>query len=352
MKNLNESEVQWVNAFAKTQDFFKSFLLFYKVKNQLSNNQYYWLNLYINKAEEDGDEVLNAEEIAFLEQYHEQNELVKRLFNIYSTNGFLHKDEYHEFLNLKNEIMESSEAKPMESEEKVKLETKIIKIPCPHCSFLCSPQTDFCLKCGEPLPKLEILEEYNHSSGFAQEDYAEKNIIHNLEMLINKPIPLKKKFNVSKTCYVKEDDRITGLSLFNCGLSEFSAEILKLKSLKNLALRRNKIQQLPKSIGFLSNLEYLDMRINKLENLPFAIGLLLRLKTLNVSSNQLKEIPDSIGDLLLLKKLNLSNNTLKCVPESLGNIEGLEMLNLKANYWIQIPESIEKLKKNGLELSY
>jgi len=55
MKELTDTEIQWLEAFAKTHEFFASFLLHYKLKQYLSNNQYYWLYLYINQAEEDND---------------------------------------------------------------------------------------------------------------------------------------------------------------------------------------------------------------------------------------------------------------------------------------------------------
>ncbi|GAG74900.1 unnamed protein product, partial [marine sediment metagenome] len=68
MKELTDTEIQWLEAFAKQHKFFASFLLHYKLKHYLSNNQYYWLHLYINQAEEQGDALLSAEEIKFLEE--------------------------------------------------------------------------------------------------------------------------------------------------------------------------------------------------------------------------------------------------------------------------------------------
>ncbi len=41
MRELNHKEIQWLEAFAKKHEFFASFLLHYKLKNHLSNNQYY-----------------------------------------------------------------------------------------------------------------------------------------------------------------------------------------------------------------------------------------------------------------------------------------------------------------------
>jgi len=350
MKELSDREIQWLEVFAKKHEFFASFLLHYKLKNSLSNSQYYWLHLYINQAEENGDTLLTAEEVTFLEEKSQNDESLRELMEIYKDKGYLENLKYKKFLSLKTEMMgeigEIGEAKPRDSIFK----HKVVKIPCPHCNFLCSPQISHCSKCGEPLPKLEKLNEYSGISNISDEDYTEKNIIHSLEKLIDKPIPLREEFNRSSTCYVKRREEITGLSIFNCGLKVFPHDILRLKSLKHLALRRNNIARLPKEIGFLSNLEYLDLRLNELETLPNAIGLLLKLKNLNVSSNNLMTIPDSIGELVMLKNLILNNNKLKSIPKTIENLHSLKSLNLKANHWISIPENIKKLELKRLDI--
>jgi len=350
MKELTDTEIQWLEVFAKRHEFFASFLLLYKLKQHLSNNQYYWLHLYINQAEEQGDTILSAEAIKFMEEFSETNELLSDILKIYEDKGFLDKTNYKAFLEIKLNITGKAERAEKSKSVENAFKHKVVKIPCPHCSFLCSPHIQLCKKCGEPLPKLEKYSGYGGASDVIDMDYTEKNIIHSFEKLTDKLIPLSKEFNRSSTCYIKEGEELTGLSIFNCGLKTFPSEILRLKSLKHLALRRNNIEQLPKEIGFLSNLEYLDLRLNKLETLPNAIGLLLKLKNLNLSSNNLKIIPDSIGDLLLLKTLNLSNNKLKTLPECIENLTCLESLNLKANFWIKMPESIEKLKEEGLQI--
>ena len=290
MKELTDRENQWLEAFAKKHEFFASFLLHYKLKQHLSNNQYYWLHLYINQAEEQGDTLLNTSEIEFLEEFSTGNENPRALFSIYEDRGYLDKGKYEELLRLKAEMMGAP--KEVKTPESI-FKHKVVKVPCPHCSFLCSPHIQFCSKCGEPLPKLEILNEFAGISEISEEDYTEKNIIHSLEKLIDKSIPLVEEFSKSSTCYAKEGEEITGLSIFNCGIKAFPPEILRLNCLKHLALRRNSIEHLSKEIGFLSNLEYLDLRLNKLETLPNAIGLLLKLKNLNLSSNNLMIIPDS-----------------------------------------------------------
>jgi len=68
MKDLIHRKIQWLEVFAKNHEIFSSFLLHYKLKHRLSNNQYYWLRLHINQAEEHGDTLLTTEEITFLEE--------------------------------------------------------------------------------------------------------------------------------------------------------------------------------------------------------------------------------------------------------------------------------------------
>jgi len=287
-----------------------------------------------------------------MEEFSENHEPLSELLKIYEDKGFLDKINYEAFLEIKLNITGKAEKAEISKSLEKAFKHKVVKIPCPHCNFLCSPHIQFCKKCGEPLPKLEKFDGYNGVSDVPDVDYAERNIIHSLEKLINRPIPLRENVNPSSTCIVKEGEEITGLSLFKCGLSKFPPEILRLKSLKERVLRRNELTNLPKEIGFLSNLKYLDLRINRLETLPSAIGLVVKLNDLNPSSNNLTAIPDSIGELVMLKNLNLVNNKLRRVPECIENLNYLAFLNLKANYWIQMPECVEQLKKQGVQIIF
>ena len=213
MKELTDREIQWLEAFAKNQEFFASFLLHYHFKQHLSNNQYYWFQLYVNQAEEQGDSLLNTSEIEFLTKFSTENERLKAILNNYEDKGFLDKDKYEELLNFKGEMM--GVPKEMKAQRSF-FKHKVVKVPCPHCSFLCSRHIKFCSKCGEPLPKLEKLNGFAETSEISEEDYTEKNIIHSIETLIDKPIPLVKEFSKSSTCYTKEGEELTGLSIFNC----------------------------------------------------------------------------------------------------------------------------------------
>jgi len=67
---------------------------------------------------------------------------------------------------------------------------KIVKIPCPYCSFLCSPQIKYCLKCGVPLPKDCYSKELNSSRDLPLIESPGEKIIKFIEREIQKPIPL------------------------------------------------------------------------------------------------------------------------------------------------------------------
>jgi len=109
MKELTEKEIQWLEAFAKKHEFFASFLLHYKLKQYLSNNQYYWLHIYINQAEEQGDTILSAEENKFMKEFSETNEPLSEILKIYEDKGFLDKTNYEAFLEIKLNITGKAE---------------------------------------------------------------------------------------------------------------------------------------------------------------------------------------------------------------------------------------------------
>ncbi len=74
--------------------------------------------------------------IKFLEENSETNEKLRELLKLYEDKGYLENRFYKEFLDLKTVITgKIEEDKPVERPFK----HKIVKILCPHCSFLCSP---------------------------------------------------------------------------------------------------------------------------------------------------------------------------------------------------------------------
>ena len=69
---------------------------------------------------------------------------------------------------------------------------------------------------------------------------------------------------------------------------------------------------------------------NKIEQLPLTIGKLTRLKTLNFNNNELISLPYQIGNLSELQYLDLWSNNLTYFPESLSKLTQLRVMDLRS----------------------
>ncbi len=136
---------------------------------------------------------------------------------------------------------------------------------------------------------------------------------------------------------------LKNLSLWNNLIEQIPTSIGNLKSLESLNLRINQIKFLPETIGQLSMLKKLDLFDNKLITIPESIGKLSSLETLNLGGNELKSLPESIGSLTALKYLDLQENELNSLPESIGELHSLEYMNLSRNSLSSIPDKLNRL---------
>ncbi len=167
MRELKNEEQQWLKVFAQDNDFFKSLLEFYERNNYLTDKQFDCLARDIYKTEEEGDTVLDNDDLTFLKENAEDNEDLMELLETYEDNGFLDEYEYNQLIHLKYEFTKKNkgdkdievqkrfEPKITKRYNKIIPDKIIIRIPCPHCNSLCSPQVKFCKKCGEPLPRFK-----------------------------------------------------------------------------------------------------------------------------------------------------------------------------------------------------
>ena len=167
----------------------------------------------------------------------------------------------------------------------------------------------------------------------------------------------------TKMGFTVEDNRVSTLGLYDCGLSTLPESIgnlhslqvitlannkltklpdsfWNLKSLKVLSMIGNQFTTLPESLGNLSSLHILSLDSNQLSTLPESIGNLSSLEVLWCIKNQLKSLPESIGTLKSLKQLWISDNKLKALPDSIGNLTSLEILWLNGNQLSTLPESL------------
>ncbi|XP_067377470.1 leucine-rich repeat-containing protein 18 isoform X1 [Channa argus] len=135
------------------------------------------------------------------------------------------------------------------------------------------------------------------------------------------------------------------LTLSNMGIVIFPKCILKLTSVDELDLSRNKIQKLPDHIGNFLSLKWLDLHSNKLESVPDSIGNLVGLTHLNLSNNHLTSagLPSTIGLLTSLKSLNLGMNHLDTLPPTMVALDSLQELGLFDNLFIKLPEFLKVL---------
>ena len=148
----------------------------------------------------------------------------------------------------------------------------------------------------------------------------------------------------SQWSFSVENQRITGIDLFECLIRVLPDTIGKLKSLKVLGLGGNTLMTLPESIGDLKSLQILGLGRNQLRNLPESIGNLTSLEDLYLYRNKLTTLPESIGNLKSLQELDLTKNQLTSLPESIGNLKSLFSLDLRGHQLTSLPESIGNLK--------
>jgi len=164
MNDLTYREEQWLKKLAQDNKFFDSLLQYYENNYYLTNKQYNWLNRSINELEDNDEDdiiILDKDDFRFLNKQAEYNDEFIEILEIYEENGYLNEYEYNQFIHLKYKHNKDNERDSIDlnstyniSSTKRDPEHTIIRILCPHCYYRCSPQVNFCAKCGEPLKKI------------------------------------------------------------------------------------------------------------------------------------------------------------------------------------------------------
>ncbi|CAF1593892.1 unnamed protein product [Adineta ricciae] len=122
-------------------------------------------------------------------------------------------------------------------------------------------------------------------------------------------------------------------------------DIGQLINLEELDCSRNDIAEIPDNIRHCRSLQKLDFSGNPLaNNLPSGIIHLRQLRQLILNDVSLTELPREIGSLSNLCVLEIRENLLKTLPDSLVQLTRLESLDLGSNVLEQLPNHIGHLQ--------
>ncbi|KAM4527795.1 erbin isoform 2-T4 [Odontesthes bonariensis] len=168
-------------------------------------------------------------------------------------------------------------------------------------------------------------------------------------------------------CLRGEEETVTLLDYSHCSLETVPKEIFSFeKTLQELYLDANQIEELPKQLFNCQLLNRLSMPDNDLTVLPAAIANLINLRELDVSKNSIQEFPENIKNckvlaiveasvnpisklpegftqLLSLSQLYLNDAFLEFLPASFGRLTKLQILELRENQLKMLPKSMQKL---------
>lgn len=168
-------------------------------------------------------------------------------------------------------------------------------------------------------------------------------------------------------CLRGEEEAVTSLDYSHCSLETVPKEIFSFeKTLLELYLDANQIEELPKQLFNCHLLHRLSMPDNDLTVLPAAIANLINLRELDVSKNSIQEFPENIKNckvlaiveasvnpisklpegftqLLNLTQLYVNDAFLEFLPASFGRLTKLQILELRENQLKMLPKSMQKL---------
>ncbi|XP_063795179.1 leucine-rich repeat-containing protein 7 isoform X5 [Pseudophryne corroboree] len=168
-------------------------------------------------------------------------------------------------------------------------------------------------------------------------------------------------------CFRGEEEIISVLDYSHCSLQQVPKEVFSFeRTLEELYLDANQIEELPKQLFSCQALRKLSMPDNDLSALPATIASLVNLKELDMSKNGIQEFPDNIKcckcltiveasvnpisklpdgftQLLNLTQLYLNDAFLEYLPANFGRLSKLRILELRENHLKTLPKSMSKL---------
>ncbi|XP_074062834.1 erbin isoform X2 [Macrotis lagotis] len=137
------------------------------------------------------------------------------------------------------------------------------------------------------------------------------------------------------------------LSLPDNDLTTLPASIANLINLRELDVSKNGIQEFPENIKNCKVLTIVEASVNPISKLPDGFSQLLNLTQLYLNDAFLEFLPANFGRLTKLQILELRENQLKMLPKTMNRLTQMERLDLGSNEFTEVPEVLEQL--NGLK---
>ncbi|XP_074666945.1 uncharacterized protein LOC141917561 isoform X6 [Strix aluco] len=130
-------------------------------------------------------------------------------------------------------------------------------------------------------------------------------------------------------CLRGEEEVVTMLDYSHCSLDQVPKEIFTFeKTLEELYLDSNQIEELPKQLFNCQSLHKLSLPDNDLTTLPASIANLINLRELDVSKNGIQEFPENIKNCKVLAVVEASVNPISKLPDGFSQLLNLTQLYL------------------------
>uniref|UniRef100_A0AAR2JDA8 PDZ domain-containing protein n=1 Tax=Pygocentrus nattereri TaxID=42514 RepID=A0AAR2JDA8_PYGNA len=151
-------------------------------------------------------------------------------------------------------------------------------------------------------------------------------------------------------CLRGEEETVTSLDYSHCSLEQVPKEIFSFeKTLEELYLDANQIEELPKQLFNCQLLHRLSLPDNDLTVLPPAIANLINLRELDVSKNSIQEFPENIKNCKVLAIVEASVNPISKLPEGFTQLLSLTQLYLNDAFLEFLPASFGRSDPEVLE---
>ncbi|GCB77645.1 hypothetical protein scyTo_0015695 [Scyliorhinus torazame] len=130
-------------------------------------------------------------------------------------------------------------------------------------------------------------------------------------------------------CFRGEEEVISVLDYSHCSLQQVPKEIFNFeRSLEELYLDANQIEELPKQLFSCQALRKLSVPDNDLSNLPTTIASLVNLRELDISKNGIQDFPETIKCCKYLSVIEASVNPISKLPDGFTQLLNLMQLYL------------------------